>query len=182
MDNSTRTSRLVKMLHQIAPESRLERLSESLEAGHDAEVGEQLDVGRRSDDEESAAMEALDVLVRGGPLDGEQHEALEAIIHKRYRPAVDIVNDTFALPPPPWEHLGSGGPKQMIDAVIQSIGRIEIPNDPMGRPYAGTGFVVGRNLLMTNRHVAELFATGLGQRNLFFRPGQAADVDFKREI
>ena len=35
---------------------------------------------------------------------------------------------------------------------------------------------------MTNRHVAEIFTTGLGQRGLQFRPGQVAGLDFRREV
>lgn len=41
-------------------------------------------------------------------------------------------------------------------------------------PYGGTAFVVGEGLLMTNRHVAEIFAAGLGDRDLRFRPGITA--------
>jgi endonuclease G, mitochondrial len=46
----------------------------------------------------------------------------------------------------------------------KSVGRIEIKGTSL--PYGGTGFVVGRNRLMTNRHVAEIFARGLGDRNI----------------
>jgi endonuclease G len=35
--------------------------------------------------------------------------------------------------------------------------------------------------MMTNRHVAEIFSTGLGTRNLRFRPGAKAGADFLRE-
>ena len=41
--------------------------------------------------------------------------------------------------------------------------------------------MVGDGLLMTNRHVAELFAKGLGREALSFIPGQSAAVDFLRE-
>ncbi|NWO81692.1 serine protease, partial [Escherichia coli] len=37
------------------------------------------------------------------------------------------------------------------------------------------------NLLMTNRHVAEIFASGLGVRQLGFRTGMRAAIDFLRE-
>ena len=40
---------------------------------------------------------------------------------------------------------------------------------------------MGDGLLMTNRHVAELFAKGLGREALSFIPGQSAAVDFLRE-
>lgn len=40
--------------------------------------------------------------------------------------------------------------------------------------------MVGPDLIMTNRHVARLFAEGLGVRKLVFRAGDAA-IDFKCE-
>ncbi|MFZ1208911.1 MAG: DNA/RNA non-specific endonuclease, partial [Pseudolabrys sp.] len=45
---------------------------------------------------------------------------------------------------------------------------------------AGTGFVVGRGLIATNRHVAQLFSQGLGL-TIRYRAGDAA-IDFKRQI
>jgi endonuclease G len=41
--------------------------------------------------------------------------------------------------------------------------------------------VVGEDLLMTNRHVAGLFSDGLGIRNLSFKPGLSAGIDFHQE-
>ncbi len=73
---------------------------------------------------------------------------------------------------------GVDGFQTRIDKVIPLIGRIEVPRHP-SVPYGGTGFVVGPNLLMTNRHVAENFTSGLGHRTMMFR---TAAVDFKREI
>lgn len=64
--------------------------------------------------------------------------------------------------------------------MLPSIGRIELP----GRteiPYGGTGFVVGAGLIMTNRHVAGIFAQGLGDRNLDFISGGSAGIDFRRD-
>jgi V8-like Glu-specific endopeptidase len=48
-------------------------------------------------------------------------------------------------------------------------------------PYAGTGFVVGPDLMMTNRHVAQIFSDGIGTKRLNFQSGQSAAVDFYRE-
>jgi len=47
-------------------------------------------------------------------------------------------------------------------------------------PYAGTGFVVGQGLIATNRHVAQIFAQGLGL-TIRYRAGDAA-IDFKRQV
>jgi hypothetical protein len=100
---------------------------------------------------------------------------------KRNRPVINVIGDSFSDPPSPWQHLGQTDIKRRLTDVIPSVGRIELPNHWL-IPYAGTGFVVGSNLLMTNRHVAEIFSTGLGTRRLEFRSGLAASVDFKREI
>jgi endonuclease G len=105
---------------------------------------------------------------------------LEAIILPRERPVVFVMGDSYGPIPTPWTHFDKHTIRKNIEAAIPSVGRIELPDNPM-LPFGGTGFVVGDNLLMTNRHVGELFATGLGLRDLGFRPGQSAAVDFKRE-
>ena len=41
--------------------------------------------------------------------------------------------------------------------------------------------MVGSNLVMTNRHVAAIFASGLGMRSVAFKPASKAGIDFLRE-
>jgi DNA/RNA endonuclease G (NUC1) len=107
--------------------------------------------------------------------------ALEAIIIPDKRPAIDIINGDYTVSHKDWLHFNNDVPiKTNIRKAIPSIGRVELPQHPT-LPYGGTGFVVGDGLLMTNRHVAEIFSTGLGIRNLVFRPGYGAGVDFLRE-
>ncbi len=117
---------------------------------------------------------------REDPLQEEQQYALEAIVLPKFRPVVDVIDDSFDKPEEPWVHFGAGQLKKNIEAAIPSIGRIELPNHP-SLPYGGTGFVVGDNLIMTNRHVAEIFATGLGQKGLNFIQGLSSAVDFVQE-
>ena len=119
-------------------------------------------------------------LERGEPLSPEDSFIAEAIILPNERPVVDVVNGTYDTPPPPFKHLGKKSARARIQAALPAIGRVELPDHP-SLPYGGTGFVVGDGLLMTNRHVAELFATGLGRETLSFIPGQSAAVDFLRE-
>jgi endonuclease G, mitochondrial len=69
--------------------------------------------------------------------------------------------------------------KRRIASLLPLIGRVEVPRSPI-LPYAGTGFVVGRDLIATNRHVAQLFSQGLGL-TIRYRSGDAA-IDFKRQI
>ena len=133
-----------------------------------------------TDEELANAAEGLARIEAGQPLEPEHAAGIEAIILPQERPVVDVVNGTYAAPGAPFAALGDGPARELIQAAIPSIGRIELPDHP-SLPYGGTGFVVGENLLMTNRHVAELFAIGLGREELSFRAGQTAAVDFLRE-
>jgi DNA/RNA endonuclease G (NUC1) len=120
-------------------------------------------------------------VVRGDALDSREGFILEAIIIPDKRPAVAIVKGDYRVEHPMWMHLNGDAPKKAIRPALPSIGRVELPGHPSGR-FGGTGFVVGRNLLMTNRHVAEIFCEGLGRRGLVFRQDHAAGVDFDREL
>jgi endonuclease G len=130
--------------------------------------------------EAERAAEAVNRLSRGENLAPEHVDALEAIVLPKERPVVDVVGGTYDPPEPPFAHLGEPGPRAIIEKAIPSIGRIELPDHP-SLPYGGTGFVVGDGLLMTNRHVAELFAVGVGREELSFISGQSAAIDFVRE-
>lgn len=90
--------------------------------------------------------------------------ALEAIIIPDKRPAIDVINGDFVVTQPLWTKFSTDAEiHTRLKNALPSIGRIELPSHP-SLPYGGTGFVVGKDLLMTNRHVAEIFALGLGLR------------------
>ncbi|ESX18020.1 DNA/RNA non-specific endonuclease [Mesorhizobium sp. LSJC264A00] len=137
-----------------------------------------------------SARAGMESLARGAEVAPEQLSDLEAIIIPELRPVYDIKDGTFTTltfdgAPTPghslWTKLTSEAAlKQRIEAALPAIGRIELLWDT-NIPYGGTGFVVGRNLLMTNRHVAQIFADGLGDRNVQFINGRAAGIDFKRD-
>jgi len=125
---------------------------------------------------------ALEKIDAGQELDGTEMFAAEAIIIPDKRPAIDIINGDFVADHPLWRDFSTDTTlHRSICKAIPSVGRIELPNHP-SLPYGGTGFVVGKDLLMTNRHVAELFTSGLGQRQLAFKDGLTAGIDFVREI
>nr|WP_319382373.1 phospholipase D-like domain-containing protein [uncultured Roseibium sp.] len=78
-----------------------------------------------------------------------------------------------------------------INRIIPSVGRIELFNN-MHLDWAGTGWVIdfdgASDIIVTNAHVAELFARQ-GPNGFIFRPGipdfqtrQAAQIDFREEI
>jgi len=108
-----------------------------------------------------------------------QTAALEAVVHKQFRPALFIKDDSFDTPLNPWAHLAVF--RDALKPVIQAIGRVEVEN--AGIPFGGTGFFVGPALILTNRHVAELFTHGVGgQSRLRFIPGRPARLDTGREL
>ncbi|MBV2150308.1 phospholipase D-like domain-containing protein [Sphingobium yanoikuyae] len=116
------------------------------------------------------------------PLDEREGFIAEAIILPDLRPAIDIIGGDFTIDHPAWRDYGADTPAHAnFVQAIPSVGRIELPGNP-GVPYGGTGFVVGEGLLMTNRHVAQLFASGLGVDGLQFISGIDPAVDFLREL
>ncbi len=118
-------------------------------------------------------------IVEDKALDPQEQMILEAIIIPDKRPAIDVINGAYAVQHPLWTHFSTDDAiRDRLEAVIPRVGRIEVPGNDLV-PYAGTGFVVGDGLIMTNRHVAVVFAGGPG--DLAFQPGAASAVDFLRE-
>lgn len=187
MDKSERIKRLKKLALQFGSVSDLGEFKEELQSSFDDDNAiESLGAGKSRESHE--ALETLSVIMQEGinaNVEVYELEALEAIIHESKRPVIDIVNDKMELTQltRTWQHFGENHIKEQIENAIPSVGRIEVPDDPRGLLYAGTGFVVGEGLLMTNRHVAEIFASGLGVNGLKFRAGQedSVAIDFARE-
>jgi lambda repressor-like predicted transcriptional regulator len=123
---------------------------------------------------------ALEKLALGNPLSPQEHFFIEALIIPEERPAIDIVDGDYHVKHPRWLDWNDDHIRTPLRAAFRSVGRIELPGHP-SYPYGGSGFVVGDGLLMTNRHVAQLFCSGLGLRGLDFIPGLQAGVDFLRE-
>jgi endonuclease G len=126
------------------------------------------------------AWNSFDRLLAGEGLSKKQAVHVTAIVLPEYRPVVDIVQDSFQAPPAPWTKLGEAPFRQRIERAIRAVGRVDLPDHP-SLPYAGTGFLVGPNLLMTNRHVAEFFAEGLGTA-IRFKAGASSRIDFQQEV
>ena len=171
-----KVERVRRYLEWIEPEG------DGLESLAVADVGTLygVETAAGTDREKEIALEGLNRLVRREELSDEEGRVLEAIIIPGERPVVDIVEGRFDIPEHPFGHFSEEGRRSRIEAAIPSVGRIELPDLPT-LPFAGTGFVVGDGLLMTNRHVAELFTLGLGREGLRFRTGLSVDVDFLQE-
>jgi endonuclease G len=106
---------------------------------------------------------------------------LEKIIDELQRPVLNVVNGKMSTPPAGWEFLEEYRP--LIEGMLPSIGRIDVPGLP-DVVFAGTGFVVGDGLLLTNRHVAEFFVDGVGEGADFlsFQAGPEAIMDPQYEV
>jgi len=128
-----------------------------------------------------AARNGAESVLRGHDPSEEQLLGMEALIIPKLRPAIDVINGSFTVEHRLWTHLASDAAiRKRIEDAIPLVGRIELPGNP-DYPYGGTGFVVGKGRLMTNRHVAMIFARGLGNRGIDFKPRAKAGIDFLRE-
>lgn len=171
MDSKERAARLRAMLEQIAGDEG-EGLESLADRGASALEGlEPL--------EESPEGKSLRKLARGEEVSPEEVGGLEAIVLPKKRPVAFIRGGKYDPLVHPWLALNEEPVRERLEPLLASVGRIELPNNPWV-PYGGTGFLVGPGLIMTNRHVAELFTDGLGARGLVFRSGDAG-IDFVRE-
>lgn len=185
------TQRLKRMLKQVKALEKKGEFREALESGSGGHGGPEIEsrtVDPMAEQEATFAIESLDAVARDEEIDEQNRVVLEAIVMPFHRPVVDVINNAMTVTQltSEWTHLSRSDVRQRIENTFLSIGRVEIPGHP-SLPYAGSGFVVGklpndRHLLMTNRHVAEIFATGLGLSNLNFLPGQQVEVDFLKEF
>lgn len=112
---------------------------------------------------------------------------IETIVLTEGRPSILIQDDDFQTPMSSFWENRLNQARNVITGCLDSIGRIELMHHPT-YSWVGTGWVVaGTNFLVTNRHVAELFAYQQGPSSLAFRKGLynrsiRADIDFKVEF
>ncbi|MFE7940522.1 trypsin-like serine peptidase [Streptomyces griseoincarnatus] len=105
------------------------------------------------------AAEAVERMAEGNWVPGDS--GLEAIIKRFTRPVHLVQRSTFQLPPdgrPTSAHVTARleRARRPLERAIPSVGRIELRNHAL--QWAGTGWMVGPRLAVTNRHVAEVFA------------------------
>ncbi len=174
MSKKSRAELLIQYVKKVSGKKQTDDICQHLESAS-ASRGS---FGGPSDDN---PVETFQVLASQADAVGDSAlNGLEAIIHETDRPAIIVANGSYDLSSqvPLWQKLGEANVKTKIETAIKSVGRIEAPLD-IRRPYAGTGFVVGDHVVMTNRHVARIFAEGIGV-SLTYTPG-AAGFDPKRE-
>jgi endonuclease G, mitochondrial len=170
LSHEERVRRIKSMLAQVAGGDGLESLAASPFEAYDTLGTEEATAPIKS---------TLEKVERQADLSPDEVFGLEAIILPDLRPVVFINNNVYdAVPMKIWAHLNRDDVRRRLQPLLPSIGRVEVPLQP-SVPYGGTAFVVGENLLMTNRHVAKIFAEGRGTQ-IFYHDGGAA-IDFKRE-
>ncbi len=176
LSQADQSAQLAQHIDEIVPKGGLKRICE----GKDLQEVVPMVKGHRSARKVTTAVQKL---YQKKAITTSEQALIEAIILPETRPAIDIVDDDYTPPESGlWSQiLKREKVRDYLRKAIPSVGRIELPNE-FHIPFGGTGFVVGQNLLMTNRHVAELFSTGLGIRGIRFIPGQVAGIDFKEEL
>jgi endonuclease G, mitochondrial len=171
MEKQERAELLKNMLLQIAPGDNIENVARPVR-----------DDGLESVDAAiSPAETGLKKVAEGRQheMTDEEIDGLEAIVLPQNRPVVFVKGDFYDDVEHPWEKLNPPEVKARVSRAFPAIGRIEVPNMPQ-IPYGGTGFVVGKRLVMTNRHVAKLFSSGLGLK-IAYHPGDSL-INFRRQI
>lgn len=177
LSHDERVRRLKTMLGQVAGEGGLEAIKARTPSGRPESMAERM---AGADPLTFVVQSALEKLKNEQTISPAEAGALEAIILPDKRPVVFIRGGVYdTVPMGEWSYLNAEDVQKRVNASFTSIGRIELPLMP-SIPYGGTGFVVGPHLLMTNRHVARLFAEGVGTR-LTYRTGGSA-IDFQREV
>jgi len=174
MDHNVQAARLKEMLVHIG------RMPEGAAPGHTDGHAEGLAPlsaaaairAQLSAEQWSAAGQLLD----GHSISLKKMAEIERIVRPVGRPAAIVAHGSYDLGPP-WGHLMNNPARATINRALLSVGQIAVPGDAVN-PLAGTGFLVGDALVMTNRHVAEIFVQGMGTAELRFRAGMAPVIDF----
>ena len=147
--------------------------AEFLRAAGEPEPGQQREaVGRVLE----AGASGLEKIVGGSAeLTADETGGLECVLLLYGRPAVLVSGGSLGAVPPLWNLLEDQ--REDVEMAQRGVGRIEL----LGHPeydWAGTGFLVNDNVLMTTRRVAEVFIEN--RNNAWqFRPGITTWMDYR---
>lgn len=129
----------------------------------------------------AGALSAIDKVGRQGTdadLTLDERVGLEAVIVVAGRPAILVQDGTFFEPPQPWAKLKDK--RAAIDLTLARVGRIEVTGHPRFE-WVGTGFLVGENTVLTNRHVVKHFGVPTAS-GWVFEEDMTAHIDFAEEL
>jgi hypothetical protein len=113
----------------------------------------------------------------GARLTPNEQLGVEAVVHTIGRPVLMIQDGHFEKPPEKWSILEAK--RSSIESVTRSVGKIEKLIDGK-REFLGTGFLIGKQVVMTNRHVLELFGVKGEKRWIIQRPAEPT-IDYDGE-
>jgi endonuclease G len=108
----------------------------------------------------------------------------EAVVARIGRPSLLVRNNKFETPELDTLKQRLLPRRATIERCLPSVGRVELINLP-SRPYGGSGWMIAERTIVTNRHVAELFAERKGSKAVWLKNfmGQqiGAKIDFREE-
>ncbi|MCX5445323.1 trypsin-like serine peptidase [Streptomyces nigrescens] len=156
------------------PESLEELPAEELPAGQIAQFAQQ-----ERTKVLSAGVSGLEKLAEGraDEIDDDESFGMEAIVLLEGRPAILVQNHDFAPQQGDWAVLD--GHRAAIRASLSRVGRVELSGH-LSLDWLGTAFLVGPDVVMTNRHVAAEFARG-DSTGWTFQQGIGARLDMGEE-
>jgi endonuclease G len=117
------------------------------------------------------------------------YDVREAIVRQFARPSLLVRRDsfgqeTFSEPESQVWMQRLEASRRSVEEAIRSVGRIDLYGQP-GMEWVGTGWVVRDRIVVTNRHVAQVFAYRAGDEIVFRRTIMGsrvrAAIDFRHE-
>lgn len=133
----------------------------------------------------SAAMVENVIARAPGGREPGSHPYTEAVIREFMRPVLLVRNDRIELATSSEIRKRLAPTRALLEARLPSVGRLEFVGHPQLR-WGGTGWVIAENVVVTNRHVAEMVARRVGRRfsfkvNVLSGDTMGALVDFREE-
>ncbi|WP_240134629.1 trypsin-like serine peptidase [Streptomyces sp. MUM 178J] len=127
-----------------------------------------------------AGASGLDKLAAGraDEIGDDESFGIEAIVLLEGRPAILVQGGDFPVQQGDWAVLEDH--RAAIRASLARVGRVEVSGH-VNLDWVGTGFLVGADVIMTNRHVAVEFARG-DAAGWTFQQGVSAELDFAEEF
>ncbi|MGW1375961.1 trypsin-like serine peptidase [Streptomyces sp. NPDC002446] len=127
----------------------------------------------------SAGVSGLEKLAEGRPdeISDDESFGIEAIVLLEGRPAILVQDHDFAPQQGDWAVLD--GHRAAIRESLARVGRVELTGH-LSLDWLGTAFLVGPDVVLTNRHVAAEFTRG-DAAGWTFQPGITASVDMGEE-
>ncbi|WP_149183725.1 serine protease [Streptomyces sp. TRM49041] len=172
-------------LREVADRVREELAREIPESAFEppAEEAPAEQISRFAEQERARVLEAgargLEKLAAGrdDEIGDDESFGLEAIVLLEGRPALLVQDSDF--PPQEGDWAVLNGQRAAIRESLARVGRVDVSGH-VSLDWVGTAFLVGRDVVMTNRHVAVEFARGDGA-GWTFQPGLGAAMDLSRE-